>query len=336
MKKDTTRVLVEATVRRTLKNIQDSPARATRNLVDMGLQFSNGRFQTRLFRQLQKMLQNEKSAYYDLAKMIASNVDHDLITTFGVNIGYTSCTKGAGRIRQIELENGFNIPWALNVTINEEKLAMKPEFYPILLQQATALGIHTFFLLVNDNPEKILPLISAEANCAFILFLHGKQVSNAFIEKMKSIKNAMISVCLDLDTEAACKKLRNARLLYAVHYRYLEKDKTRIESGECLQSILSFQPAFALLQADSSCPQQVQQEIYQYVTNVRDSQRAPIICMDIKQDTLMIDRIISDGECFVGFDENGHLRTHDAIYYDSQYNIFKHPLVDILQLYSKK
>ena len=118
MKKDMKRVLVEATVRRTLKNIQESPHRATRNLVDLGLQFSSGRFQTRFLTQAQKLLQNPKSAYYDLVKNIVTTVDHDIITTFGVNLGYNSCTKGAQRIREIEAEKGFNIPWALNLLIN--------------------------------------------------------------------------------------------------------------------------------------------------------------------------------------------------------------------------
>lgn len=136
MKKDMTRVLVESTVRRTLKNIEESPHRETRNLVDLGLQFSSGRFQTRLLRQAQTMLQNQRSAYYDLVRRIVTTVDHDVIATFGVNLGYNSCTKGARQIREIEAERGCNIPWALNLVVNAEKLAAEPD-------------------------------------CAFIVFLHG-------------------------------------------------------------------------------------------------------------------------------------------------------------------
>lgn len=42
---------------------------------------------------------------------------------------------------------------------------------------------------------------------------------------------------------------------------------------------------------------QTQDEIYQYVTTVRDEQQVPLIIMDIKQDTLMIDQVISEGVC---------------------------------------
>ena len=44
MKSDMTRVLVESTIRRTLKAMQESPEREARNLVDAGAQFSRGAF----------------------------------------------------------------------------------------------------------------------------------------------------------------------------------------------------------------------------------------------------------------------------------------------------
>ncbi len=39
-----TRIAIEMVVKKTLREITDSPERSTRNLVDMGLHFSNGRF----------------------------------------------------------------------------------------------------------------------------------------------------------------------------------------------------------------------------------------------------------------------------------------------------
>ncbi len=336
MKKDMTKVLVESTVRRTLKNIQESPERATRNLIDLGLEFSDGRFQTRLFRQAQRMLQNQKSAYYDLVKNIVTTVDHDIITTFGVNLGYNSCTKGARRIREIEAEKGFNVPWALNLLINEEKMETEPEFYPSVLHQGQALGIHTYLLFVTGCAEKVIPMIKKKSDCAFILFLQGHQISSSFLKSMETVKNVMISIYADKDTPDACQKLRQARLLYAVHYRYMEQDKENIINGEWLKAVLPMYPAFAFLRVDFSCTLQTQNEIYQYVMDVRDNQQYPLILMDIKQDTLIIDKVISDGECLVGFDADGSLRTHEGFQRDDRYNIFQHPLEEILQETVKK
>lgn len=336
MKKDMTRVLVESTVRRTLKNMQDSPERATRNLVDLGLQFSNGRFQARLLSQTQKMLQNTKSAYYDLVKNIVSTVDHDIITTFGVNLGYNSCTKGARLIREIEGERGFNIPWALNLAVNEEKMEEEPNFYPSVLCQGKALGIYTYLLFISGYSEKVISMIEKEPDCAFILFLRGHQISQSFIKKLKTVKNVMVSVYTNEDMQGACQKLRDAKLLYAVYQRYTEKDREHILSGSWLSSVLPYHPAFAFLRTEPDCNPKTQKEVYDYITSVRDGQQFPVIFMDIKQDTLMIDRVISDGECLAGFDFDGSLRTHEGIRKDEQYNIFHHPLEEILQIVSKK
>lgn len=149
MEKDLTRTLVESTVRRTLKNIQESPERAIRNFIDLGLEFSNGRFQTRLMKITQEMLHNQNSSYYTLVKNLAASVDPEIITTFGVNLGYDGCTKGAKIIREMESKRHFNIPWSLSLVINEDKLEAEPDFYPSLLQQGVSLGIHTISCLFS-------------------------------------------------------------------------------------------------------------------------------------------------------------------------------------------
>ena len=49
MENSLSRILIETTVRQTLKGLQEDPKRSVRNLVDMALQFSEGRFQNRFF-----------------------------------------------------------------------------------------------------------------------------------------------------------------------------------------------------------------------------------------------------------------------------------------------
>lgn len=231
MKKDMTRVLVESAVRRTLKNISESPERATRNLIDLGLQFSSGRFQTRLLSQAQKMLQNQNSAYYELVKNIVATVDHSILTTFGVNLGYNSCTKGAQIIREIEEKNGYNIPWALNLVIDEQRLGTMPDFYPSVLRQGRALGIHTYLLFVTGSAENLLSILKRESDCAFVLFLRGSQIGSTFLDEMKTVKNVMISVYVDQDMPTACQRLLDNRMLYDVYNFYTEQDKQSVISG---------------------------------------------------------------------------------------------------------
>lgn len=214
MERDLTRTLVESTVRRTLKNIQESPERAIRNFIDLGLEFSNGRFQTRLMKITQEMLHNQNSSYYTLVKNLAASVDPEIITTFGVNLGYDGCTKGAKIIREMESKRHFNIPWSLSLVINEDKLEAEPDFYPSLLQQGVSLGIHTYLLFVLNHPEKVIPLLRERQDCAFILFLHGSQMKGSFLREMDGVHNAMISVYVDQDMPEACQALRDSRMFF--------------------------------------------------------------------------------------------------------------------------
>lgn len=157
MKSDMTRVLVESTIRRTLKAMQESPEREARNWLTPGPSFSTGRFQTRLISHAQRMLQNAESAYYALVKDVVTYADHDNIATFGVNLGYNSCTKGARLIRETEREKGFNIPWALHLRVSQEKLASAPGLYPSILREGTSLGIYTYLLFVPGDPRRCCP-----------------------------------------------------------------------------------------------------------------------------------------------------------------------------------
>ena len=60
MENSMSRFITGSVVKRTLKDIKDNPERSIRNLVDMALQFSGGRFQQDFFTTAQTMLQNEK------------------------------------------------------------------------------------------------------------------------------------------------------------------------------------------------------------------------------------------------------------------------------------
>lgn len=331
MKKDMNRMLVETVVRRTLKNIQNSPERETRNLVDLGLECSKGRFQKNFLRTTQKMLHNQESAYYSLVKNTVDSVDHDILTTFGINLGYNGCTKGARVIREVEAEYGFNVPWSITLVINEEKLDAEPDFYPSVLQQGISLGIHTYLFFILGDPEKILPLIEKQSECAFIIFLRGYQVSSSFVKKMKAVKNAMTLVYVNKDMPDACQKLRDAKLLYGVYKRYAEQDKKRILSGEWLNTVLPAKPAFAVLRADDSCTPETKKDVYDYVVSVRNSQKYPLVLMDLKYDILAIDRIISEEECMAEFNADGNLRTYEGLQREEKFNIFRHSLEDILR-----
>ena len=75
MENSMSRILIETTVRQTLKGLQDNPKRSVRNLVDMALHFSEGRFQYRFFQTAHTMLEHQDSAYYALVEDAVKHIE---------------------------------------------------------------------------------------------------------------------------------------------------------------------------------------------------------------------------------------------------------------------
>ena len=334
MKKDINWMLIESVVRRTVQKLHDSPEREIRNLIDLGLSFADGRFQRKFLKASQKMLRNEKSAYYPLIKDVVSHVDEERLVTFGMNLGYNGCTRGAKTIRQIEHEESFNIPWALSFSLNIAQI--ENGCYSSVIRQGTELGIYVYLMEASDPVEQSLALTAEHPDCAFVLFVRPQQITDAFVQQLEKQNNLMLSVEWGEGALESCRLLREHRLLYSVHHQYSPEQVPALLDGSWLEQVLPAHPAFALLLAQHGCPNVQQQEVYQYVLSVRDGQKYPLILMDIKNDLLMIDNIISSDVCLAGFDRDGTLYSHNATYRTKDYNLFASPVRQILSLAMKK
>jgi len=137
---------------------------------------------------------------------------------------------------------------------------------------------------------------------------------NATQQQLEKQNNLMLSVEWEEGAVESCRLLREHRLLYSVHHQYSAEQVPSLLDGSWLEQVLPAHPAFALLLAQHGCPNVQQQEVYQYVLSVRDGQKYPLILMDIKNDLLMIDNIISSDVCLAGFDRDGTLYSHNATY----------------------
>lgn len=123
MQKDISRILIESVINKTLKDITVSPRRTARNLIDMGVNFSKGRFQKLFLSSAQEFLQNQNSAYYDLITDVSDHVDKKIISTFGMNLGYNGCTRGAKKIREIKYYQSGKSAWHFCLSIENRRRA---------------------------------------------------------------------------------------------------------------------------------------------------------------------------------------------------------------------
>lgn len=68
------RAIIRSAIERGIQEIRSDPQRGVRKLVDLGTHFSRGRFQKRIFREMQDELVNPNTAYYALVTNLVNRV----------------------------------------------------------------------------------------------------------------------------------------------------------------------------------------------------------------------------------------------------------------------
>lgn len=302
------RLLIEATVRQALKTLREDPKRSVRNLVDMALQFAEGRFQKDFFETAHTMLKDEDSAYYALAQDAASCIDTEHLVRFGMNLGYNSCTWGAGRIRCSEQALGFNIPWTVMLAVDSAAAAHRQKSYEKAIQDGEQLGIYCWmFFCRGADPLELLPLVQRHPDSAFFLFCSAEQITRTLAEKAAAQNHLMLVPHLDTATDEACARLREARLPYSVWIFYDEKNAAYIESGAVFEKAQHLHPLFTALVPRPGCPPEIQAAVCDSALEARNRQIYRTLPWDLWGDTCRLDRIISGDCCWVCFDERGEL-----------------------------
>ncbi len=324
-------ILIETIVRKAIRDIRDSPKRSTRNLIDMALNFSEGRFQSRFFEMAQSMLRDENSAYYRLIPDMVVNVDTEKIIHFGINLGYNSCTAGAKKIRTLEKKEQFNIPWSVSLIISGEEYEKHEKAYLHVLEQGKKLGIYTWMLYAPGSTEKILALARKYPECAFVIYCSPDEVTGAMLDEAEDMLNLMLAVRYEEGVEDACRLLRFRKFLYSVVYIYEEADADNIFKEEILEKIEVLHPVFTGFLGDEDCGEKTRKAVYQKIIRLRKEQRNSTVLWDIVNDSRFIDGIISEDSCGAAFNAGGYLFHAYGGELQKEYNIFRQPLADILK-----
>lgn len=331
MENNLSRILIETTVRQTLKGLQEDPKRSVRNLVDMALQFSEGRFQNRFFGTAQTMLKNEGSAYYALVQDAASHIETEHLVTFGMNLGYNSCTWGAQQIRLNEKRLGFNIPWTVLLQIDQSMYGEHYAQYKAAIKDGERLGIYSWILVTHEDPAPLLPLVREHPDSAFFLLCEPESVTGEFLDAASQIRHLMMAVHYRSGAENACDMLRRAALPYAVYCPYSQRNVEKIVNGELFEKTQQLHPIFTVLVPEPDCPDSIRQVVYQAVMKVRNGQNYQTIPWELYYDTQNMDEVISDDACCVFLDSKGDLYTPDHQPTSAYGNLFEDGLPSIIE-----
>ena len=95
--------------------------------------------------------------------------------------------------------------------------------------------------------------------------------------------------------------------------------------------------AGAVMVSEKDCPEYIQQRIYQTVREARSSQEYRTLLWDLYGDNCFVDRIISEDDCCVSFDQEGNLCAACGGSCTINSNLFRDSLQNILsQAFLKK
>lgn len=343
MNVNTNRIIIESMIRKSIRDIRDSPRRNTRKLIDMAYQFAEGRFQHYFFEAAQKVLSDENSAFYDLVYDAATHVDDDRLVTFGMNLGYNGLTRGAITIRRIESELGYNVPWIITLAVDCSSFPERFTDYRRVISEGRSMGICSWILQAHGDPELVLPLTAEFPECAFFLQIcpddceiHASDaVSTGFLSELSSgYLNVMPVLPLDLampDEDAALfGDMREAGLLYSVYHEYTPDDLDAILAGDYFLASEAIHAIFTVFIAAPTCEASVQDAVYKLVWQTLREQPVGTIPWEYTLDNEAIDAVVSNESCSVWFDASGRLVLPDGTVCP-QYRLFEQNLSDILK-----
>jgi len=326
------RALIETTIRNSIRQIKNDPERSMRNLIDMALSFSNGRFQKLFLEAAQTMLRNENSCYYKIIPDLVANADMERIVTFGMNIGYNSCTLGAQTIRELEVKEKFNIPWSIYIELESNSYNENEKHYRSLLFEGKKMGIYTWNIHTTDDPTRILKLASEFPECAFSIFCASENITQTLLDEARDIHNILFCVEYGDNSEEACSLLRSQGFLYSIYYTYQTSSLNADKLDEILSDTENQNAVFTLLLSQPTQSQSESSEmIYQCIKQTRSEQKYRTVPFDLIHDNCFIDSIISDQICSIKFASDGtcHSLIDNRIYENC--NVFHHSLHDILK-----
>ena len=320
--------MVTAIVKKAIHDLKSDPERTVRNLIDMALHFTDSRFQQEFYTSAQRLLTNEKSGYYTWVKETITHVNEETLLTFCMNLGYNGLYEGSKKIRTTEENEHYNIPCTISLAVAKGKLS---DHHHKTIEQGEKLGIHIWYLFSDHGIHECLTLAQKHPDSSFIIVCGSSEESLEGLDQAENIRNIAFITPFDEDADIICDMLRISGILFGLYYTYSDKDIDSIESGELLSDMEQLHPAIAVLNPQFPCQEELRSRVHKWVTKARTEQQLKTIPWEMYDDTLLIDRVVSEQPIWVGFDQYGQLNTDQGIDRTKELNIFLNDLSTILK-----
>lgn len=323
-KKDLTRLLIETTVSRILKDMERDGPRSCRKLLDLALRFCPGPFESHLLALCRDALDAETSRYHQLAGRMLQDVDREYLIHLGVNLGYEAGRRGAQRIRQAQAREGLQVPWAMVLEMERGSRAVSRQ----VLQEAGELGCRVY--AIRDcglDWQELEQLLQSDPNAFFAVLASTENALHWNLARLAAWRNLLMVV--PQESEVLCRRLEAERMPYAVSLRYRDPSVLRQ-----LEELPPRKSLAAILIADDA-PEPIRQSVYASVLESRRAGTYPFVPLELEEDIMAISRIVSGRPLGLQITPSGAVQPY-GIPASPSWNIRRQPLRQILaQAYAR-
>ena len=317
--RDITRAIIEATVERSLREVDEDPQRSIRKLIDLAKQFSNGRFISEIYSIFQDLLRNEDSPYYSAIEHILHYTSRKALKHFGVNIGYNSFTRGGKMIRSLEENSSYMIPWSLGIELDPSKEnQLSVSQMDNIIKQGLELGIFTYSISLQKRIGALsdyFPLFKGHPGCAFFLFLCDEELDNETAEQLAGCTNVLTFLKASgeyIDTNALL--LRRRKAWYGAYEYYNDQTAGKVLSSSSYRKYLASEGSFVMTIAEKGTSIDCIIETQKVIKETRLAPSQPLFVFDKYGDTLQLKTILSSGQCFFEITDDHIIHTNRGDY----------------------
>ena len=314
MKKDIKRAIIDMTVERGLREINEDPRRSIRKLADYGKQFGKGRFMQEIHAHYQDLLRNDESPYYSAIELVLKHTEMRALKDFGINLGYNSLTKGGKIIRKAIEKKGYFTPWNIRFSLDaESEKSFSPlELIPVIAQCRKA-GIYTFVIQLEHDltyVESLISLFRMYDDCAFMFILPDREITEEIAEELVKATNVLTFVDASGDFNYSNSlMLKKYRMWYGTYDTYNEDTFRELSVEEKIRDYIDFESAFVLLVADDGTSSECILQTTAEVKKTRLEPKYPLFTFDVYGDSMKISDLVSGRQNFMYVRSSGIIQT---------------------------
>ena len=331
-----TRAIIDSTVDRSLREIDEDPKRSVRKLTDLGRLFTKGRFTDEIYAIAQDLLHNDDSPYYTAIERILRHTSKLNLKTFGINLGYNGLNIGGKIDRSTMSRRDHRTPWLISLRVNPSiPNSMSVSEVENVIEQAKPLGIYCFSIRLEGSLlslNSLLEITKRNSDCAFFFLIPDQKLTPIHLENIQECYSSVFLIHTESPFAAAnTESLRKKKILFGAYSFYDDQNVSSWISDKRIKEFLSLEVPIAVLLADDTCSAKNQARVAKYCRSSRMHPEYPLLLFDSIGDIMAIDRMRSEQEngCYFEILETGDIRTGSEIITDFRHTVSLEQLLTI-------